>query len=43
LGKTVEELLDNMSSYELTEWMAYYKAKREMEEEAMKEAERKRK
>lgn len=38
---TVAELLERISSYELTEWMAFYEIRRKKEEEAQKEAERK--
>jgi len=38
---TVAELLDRISSHELSEWMAYYRLKHEAEERALEEAKRK--
>jgi len=38
LGMTVAELLHNISSEELSYWMAYYNIKRQEEEAAQKKA-----
>lgn len=38
---TVNELLERMESYEITEWIAYYKIKEEERKKAEKKAESK--
>lgn len=43
MGCSVSELLNRMSSYEITEWLAFYQIKNEEAKEQEKEMERKNK
>lgn len=42
VGCTVDELLDRISSKEITEWIAYFKIRQEEEKKAIESAKRRR-